>query len=1102
MDERQTLIVNRYEIQRELGRGGMGVVYRAYDRLEQQHVALKQVLLPASLQFATKPSTNDTINLRLSLAREFSILATLRHPNVISVQDYGFDLLRQPYFTMEFLPEAHIITDYAKTASSHTKIRLLTELLQALTYLHQRRILHRDLKPGNVLVDRHGTVKVLDFGLAITTSTDKQTETGKAEGTIAYMAPELFASAPTVQSDLYAVGIMAYELFAGVHPFRLDSFMALVKDIIGKPPDLSLIPPHLAPFVQRLTAKRPDARPQSATQTIEELYRTLDLPAPDESITIRESFLQASTFVGRTPELDTFKTALRQLKATETSSAWVLGGESGSGKSRLVEEVRVRALVEGVGVLRGQAAAGGAPYQVWRDVLRPLVLKTELSDLEAGILKEVVPDIALLLKRHVPDVPTLAGPANQGRLALTVVDIFKRQEQPLLVVLEDLHWAENSLPLLRRLLNGLNDLRVMIIGTYRTDEAPELANGLPGMQKLQLERLDSDAIHELSRSILGTGADDPQLQTLLTKETEGNVFFLVEVVRALAEEAGSLRDIGKTELPQRVIAGGIQQVLRRRLGRMPDWSQQLLKLAAVAGRQLDRSVLTAASPQPNIEAFITAGANSAVFDVVDGNWRFAHDKLREAVLDDLSAEERPTLHRQVAEAIEAAYPNDDTYAERLADLWDVAGDAQKALQNILIVSRRMVDFTAEFARAQEILNRGLELIETLDATLYSAYYARLNGLLGRVEQRQGNLDLALACFQKSYDAAKQAESYKIPALLSIANVQWQQGRFDDVERHAQQVLKLSERLEDEVGKSDGLRILGELADMQGNYAVALDLYQQSLLIARTLQRPLSVAQLLVSIGLSHIQLGAFDEADKNFREALSMQRVVGDRLNIAITLGNLGYVALLKQDYDRAEAHVLESLKIKQEIGSPIAQAVTLISLSEIATARQDYGQALQHLKQSIAIHRTAGYTPGLVQALNEQAHVYLLLHDTSRAASALSESLGLSGEMQSTRYLLTVIILIARLYAHQAAYGRSIQLITFCESQAELAVIDRERYLEPLQKELQSSLSDAEYQVSVEAGRQYTLRKLVDELHIELSAMLPSAPKGNSNTRSNGNAV
>ena len=228
--EAKNITVNgRYIIHEKIGEGGMGVVYRATDRLAEHILAFKQVIVP-TWEFNiedSKTASELEENLRLALAHEFETLASLRHPNIISVLDYGFDEERRPYFTMDYLMGAKTILDAGQRLDDLGKVRLIQQMLQALAYLHRRGILHRDLKPANVLVT-YRTVRILDFGLATT-----QKSTMQAAGSIPYIAPEVWEDEPHSEAaDLYAVGIIAFELFAGSHPFDVNSprFLEQVLD--------------------------------------------------------------------------------------------------------------------------------------------------------------------------------------------------------------------------------------------------------------------------------------------------------------------------------------------------------------------------------------------------------------------------------------------------------------------------------------------------------------------------------------------------------------------------------------------------------------------------------------------------------------------------------------------------------------------------------------------------------------------------------------------------------------------------------------------------------------------------------------------------------
>src|SRR5258707_8957613 len=161
--ENPEIIGKRYILLEKLGKGGMGVVFKAIDRLTRQPVALKRVSGGALLI----RSGEESFDRRLALAQEFQTLASLRHPHIISVLDYGFDAQNQPYLTMDLLDRPQTILEIGwRTHSLLTKVNFLVQTLQALAYLHRRGILHRDLKPGNILVTK-GQIKLLDFGLSM-----------------------------------------------------------------------------------------------------------------------------------------------------------------------------------------------------------------------------------------------------------------------------------------------------------------------------------------------------------------------------------------------------------------------------------------------------------------------------------------------------------------------------------------------------------------------------------------------------------------------------------------------------------------------------------------------------------------------------------------------------------------------------------------------------------------------------------------------------------------------------------------------------------------------------------------------------------------------
>jgi len=254
----------------------------------------------------------------------------------------------------------------------------------------------------------------------------------------------------------------------------------------------------------------------------------------------RARALQATELVGRDSEMQQLTNGLAQASDGQ-GCAFVIGGESGIGKSRLVSELRTQALARGFWGVEGQSVTEGGLYlQEVLPLMRALCIRSELADAEASLLKPFVPDIAALLGREVSD-PFLTNTEEvQKRLFGLLRQLLGRVKKPLLLLLlEDLHWTRReTLAWMEHLLQELSGFPLLLVGTFRSDECPDLPSRFPAARYLLLPRLGSEEISRLSESILGAAGQDPTLISYLQGQTEGNVFFLVEIMRALAENAG------------------------------------------------------------------------------------------------------------------------------------------------------------------------------------------------------------------------------------------------------------------------------------------------------------------------------------------------------------------------------------------------------------------------------------------------------------------------------------------------------------------------------------------------------------------------------------
>lgn len=941
----------RYLLHEQLGSGGEGVIYRATDRLTTRTVAVKRVRLDSDEGGSSHSSQMTNASRKILIAHEFQTLATLRHPNVISVLDYGFTTDAEediPYFVMEYLPNARTIVEAGVSLSLEKKIDLLIQMLQALHYLHQRGILHRDLKPANALVVGDH-LKVLDFGLSAFVEKARGTS-----GTLPYMPPEFMQDEPlSAASDLYSVGVMGYELLAGKHPFRLKDPSHLVMDILFAEPDFDGIkaPDAICMILEKLMAKVPDDRFQSAQEVIQALSTALGQPLPRETEAIRESFLRQAAFVGRMVEMQQLLTSLDGLLVPNgTPRAWLIGGESGVGKSRLLQEFRAQALVRGSVVLQGSVGEHPSPYQLWHDPLQLLSVLTPVDSEQASVLKAIVPDI----ERVLPGVPfvlepmALEGQAHTSRMLAVLRTLFQQLVQgdagplPVILVFEDVQWAgSESLALLRELQDVVTDLPVMLLASFHTDETPHLFEQFPTFGQITLPRLHSAEVAMLSQAILG--ATDEQLNALLYRETEGNALFLIETLRTLAEEAGRLTDIRKGQLPEVVRAVSVENLLAQRLARVPGETRQLLALAAVLGRQLDPQLLTQNwAWRISWEEWLLELSNAAILQLVEGHWVFTHEKLRRAVLSQQPAHRLRALHVRAAEGIEKAYPDQPGYWGKLAFHWREAEVFEREFHYLSLAGPYFLR-TSAYQEAVNMFARGLALIEA-----------------GKVE---ATVD------QQADFLVKQAH-----ALSSL-------GEYEQANQVYQTALAFSQMHGLDKYVAEGYLGLARKDDVLGNYREAQNFYGWALMIFEKLGEIKNAAFSRMGLGRVAFRLGSFEEAKLAYQLSLDTFREIGEKQGEGSVLCGLGDTARVQGDFVLAKQNFLAAQQVYQEIGNRDGTSIAFNNLGVLAETQGLYSEALEWHQKSLDIKREIGVRQGIAISLSNLGVVHYSLNEfeTSR---------------------------------------------------------------------------------------------------------------------------
>ncbi len=728
----------RYRIDGVLGKGGMGVVYRVTDDLDpQRKLALKSVY-----GLAGRPGRIELFE------AEFTAMAAFRHPNVAQV--YDFEALEGTdghLFTMEYVDGPNIL--HATEGTRWPIILDMTvQICRALAYVHSRHVLHRDLKPGNVLVDGEGTVKVLDFGLA-------GAHAGARMGTPMFMAPEQrFGQSVDHRVDLYSLGVTLYYLLCRKPPFDTHSLLIMEASQQARPVEFGpavrdLAPPWLLSVVRRLCAPRAADRYRSAGAVIEAINRAGGLNYPVETAETSEGYILSSRFVGRDASLAQLVETVRGRTAGESlGPPFVLvSGDAGVGRTRLLREVRYVSQLGGTPFIEAPCFAGSLQE------LGPVVQLVE----HAIVLAEVR-DAEDLLEAYGPYLARLCPswgrergiePAEEfqdaeadrlrqlDQLCSFLIELTGRQ--PLIVHLADLHHVRaGTVALLDYLLRAIaareeagHTVHLILLGDCRDGEtagrpvAPllETLHQRGQVLPVPLAPLSDADIGDQVCSMLGIGELPGPFLERLAKEAAGNPYYAEELMQALVDDGAVYLEEGRwttaREIGEVVFPHSILDALRQRVSVLGGAERRLLELLALGTRSLSMEVLLHAS---GLDAATTVAALGVLErkrlvrrSGADGQpMAIEHTGLRETVAGALAAPERARTHLGLARATEAIHQGDlEEHRVALAHHFDQAGDRAKALEYSLAAGEQA---RKQYANelAVELLGRAVAILQETD----------------------------------------------------------------------------------------------------------------------------------------------------------------------------------------------------------------------------------------------------------------------------------------------------------------------------------------------------------------------------------------------------
>lgn len=1008
---------DRYEILGRLGSGGMGEVFRAYDTRDEREVAIKL------FSHAHIPADAPT-----RLRREFETLSRLSHPNIVKLHSLGTHE-QCPFVVMEYVAgddlKKHLEAGLVWSRAPKRVITVARQICAALDYIHSRDVIHLDLKPSNVLVGPMERVQVTDFGLAARMA-DLAPAGGEIGlvGTPLYMAPEQFmGKTPDFRSDLFSLGLLLYELAVGRLPFPDEpAGMKIAEDPAKRPPNpgesVSDLPPALEGTILRLLRREREDR----IETAQEVLRILDGVGAGISPTIRRDAeaplpgsLTAAEFVGRKGELEQLIGLLADAVRGEGQVA-LIRGLPGVGKTRLVRELAGHAGKAGVSRFEVRCGESGSPplepvavllhrILTWLEEVSGEAVSRHLGP-QKGLLLRLLPDFAdraYMADESPPERP--AGPAEQQALFETIagVVVSASQESPLLLIVEDLQWADRGT---RQFIPGLADAarhaKIMFVVTIRSggDRRDEEEVLPAGTRVIDLAPLAPEHSRTLVGSLLSSPEVPREVDEWIGEGEFRTPLYLQEVVRSLAEEGrlqqrrSEWRFVGERDHLQ-ALPEAVDEVIELRSLRLGSGARQMLDCAAAVGEEFGREILEQVCGTGEVDtmrALRELAARQLIQELrppQEGEeYGFSHSLVREVTYSQIPIRRRRRLHRAIAEALERragrpgaevlayhyyqgrAWQRAAEYAEEAATRarelyclddglryvdWslDALGHLEEAAQTVAAKSRtwrlkgELLRCAGDFRGAAEAHRDGLKWARQSAAR---EEIARNLNDLGLCRWHLGELHEALGAFGEAREVAAALGDRELQAQVSnsIGLVHWTLSEFEEALEHFRRALDLALALEDARGQGVLYANMSLVCAALGRYEEAIDLSLRGLEIKRARGDRQEEAIALGNLATFYVRLARYDEARETNLAALEIRREIGDRWGEAVGIANAGQILYHLGRHEEAASHLRRAVGAFRELGDRRSEAGNLTNLADAYVEGGELGKAKECVEKAL----------------------------------------------------------------------------------------------------------------------------------------------------------
>jgi serine/threonine protein kinase/tetratricopeptide (TPR) repeat protein len=948
-----------FELLTFIGAGGMGEVYKAYDRKLDRPVALK--LLPAHL--------TDRPEWLRRFRAEARAASSLNHPHILVVHDFG-EFRERPFIVMEFV-EGQTLRERIDAGALAVKdaISITIQVASALAASHARGIVHRDIKPENVMRRPDGYVKVLDFGLArqlagVEDGALTATQPEVLVGTLRYMSPEQSRGEPVrAPSDVFSLGLLLFEMLAGLHPFHADSNIGVLHGIQSGTPPASGVGAEVDGLLSEMLQKHARLRP-TATDVAARLNGLAARVPAVEYVSRRR------TSVGRERERADLRTAFEA--ADRGNGQFVaVSGEPGIGKSTLVEDF-LSEIATPAWIGRGRCSerlAGAEAHLPFLEALDSLLARDPSV---AAVMKQMAPgwyvQIAPLsaeessAARLIADTKSGSAERLMREMAALLQELARTR--PFVLLLDDVHWADvSTIDLLGYLAPKLARLRGLVLITFRPSD---LAMSRHPFLRLKADLGAHGVLREVPVAFL-SGQDVAQyvsaqmpeapldLAGLIYRKTEGSPLFMVDLVRYLRERGVSADWAGEIE---RNIPESLRGMIERTIESLDDEERQLLRVAAVQGFEFDSAIVAQvlerdpADVEDALQSFERVHGlvqllreqelPSRLFSL---RYQFVHVLYQSALYGSVSPTRKAVWSGKVAEALEREHGDRKrAVAAELALLYEMARDPWRASEHFLAAAQVA---SSRFATREALAfaRKGLACVAQVrdQPDVEARELALQKALLHPLAVVEGyGTPATEQVSQRIIELAERLEDHGslFAALDGALFVHMARGECVDAARIADRMVAVAEKSRSEIQ----LMNAHMWATIARHHSGDLLLAREHALACIGLGRPSNQAARLTTLTdpivgavaeLSRIlwMLGETRESLSQARQGLSHAREIGHPNSLAFALLFHGWMYGYRQDWETCLRSTAEGIALSSEHG--LAQAM--------AWLRCVHGWALAH---------------------------------------------------------------------------------------------------------------------------------------------------------------